>query len=303
MELLVKVLIALVAVLVIRAVVRKRMLKRSRAQFYDKKRVLLTGASAGIGLAIANELASYGAALTLAARRKDRLEGIAEELREKHPKCTVSIVECDVSVEEQCAAMVEEAVAAMGGLDVLILNAGIGCLMTLAEAPDTSTYRKVMDVNYFGCVYPTFYAMSHLRKSSGTIVVNSSLAGIGWTPGRTAYSASKHALRGFFNSLRCEEKNVQITTVYPGFVLSEIHDRALKKEGGDELERDLSSFMTAERASELILHAAHAGERDYPLTGLGTFAFYAQAAMGGIADRIAIKKAAAAFKNWDKTVG
>lgn len=181
----------------------------------------------------------------------------------------------------------------MDNIDVLLLNAGIGCLVRLDEVneSDINVCENVMTINYFANVYLSYFALPHLKNSKGMIIVNSSLAGIGWSPGRCFYSASKHALRGFFNSLRCEVGDkVQITTVYPGFVLSEIHDKAFHS--GNPLKRG-AGFMTAERCSELILQGAANGERDYCMTWLGSFALKANPFMGGLSDFIAIRKAKA----------
>lgn len=182
----------------------------------------------------------------------------------------------------------------MNGLDVLILNAGIGCLVRLDEVPesDLSQCQRIMNVNYFANVHLSYYALNHLKASKGMIIVNSSLAGIGWSPGRCFYSASKHALRGFFNSLRTEVgDDIQITMTYPGFVLTEIHDVAYHAEG-KALKRG-KGFMTADKCAEIMLTGAANGERDHCMTWLGSFALKFTPFMGPLSDKIAIRKAKA----------
>jgi short-subunit dehydrogenase len=190
----------------------------------------------------------------------------------------------------QCKVLIEKSIEILGGIDVLLLNAGIGCLKRFDEIPESDLHviKDVMNLNYFSYAHTTYHALDTLKQNRGMIIVNSSLAGIGWTPDRTVYSASKHALRGFFNSLRCEiGDQVQVTTVYPGFVLTEIHDVCY---GSESLSRQ-GNFMTAEKGAELILQGAANGARDYNLTWLGAFAYKLGPILGPVSDIIAIRKA------------
>src|SRR5262249_48243068 len=151
--------------------------------------------------------------------------------------------------------LIEQTVARLGALDVLVNNAGIGMLARFDEVSDLSVYDRLMKVNYLGCVYPTYYALPHLKKSRGQIVVMSSLAGLTGVPTRTAYAASKHAVFGFFDSLRIEldGTGVSVTIVAPYFVLSEIHRRAAgadgKALGTTPMQED--KIMTAEECAAL----------------------------------------------------
>lgn len=176
------------------------------------------------------------------------------------------------------------------------MNAGKGCLLELKNVEDPTVYEDLMRVNYLGYVYPTYYALKHLRESKGQIVVNSSVAGIGWTPGRSAYSATKHALRGFFNCVRCEEPDISITTVYPGFVMSEIHDKAITQ--GHQLHRKASQFMATDVAVRIILEATRDKLRDKALEITGAISMYTLPFLGSLADRMAIKLAKSAFEDY-----
>jgi NAD(P)-dependent dehydrogenase (short-subunit alcohol dehydrogenase family) len=184
---------------------RRFLRRRNRSKFaYFGKVVIITGASSGIGESLALLYASLGASLVLAARRLDKLQSVAD-------KCSkfgsnVVCVQADVSKEEDCKKLIEKAIDETGRIDILILNAGITMLKRLDELKNLDGVKELMDVNFWGAVYCTFHALKHLKESGGTICVVSSLLGKGWAPTRTAYAASKHALDGFFHSLRLEVK-------------------------------------------------------------------------------------------------
>ena len=204
------------------------------------------------------------------------------------------VIVADLGVRADCKRTITEGIELMGGIDVLILNAGVGCLVELEKVPeeDLDVCENVMNLNYTANVHLSYYALAALRKAKGMIIVVSSEAGIAWSPGRCFYSASKHALRGFFNSLRCEVgKEVQITMTYPGFVLTEIHDVAYHEQG-KKLSRG-KGFMSAERCAELILHGAAKSARDYCMTWMGAVAMKITPFAGSVSDRMAIRKAKA----------
>jgi short-subunit dehydrogenase len=198
---------------------------------YTGKAIVVTGASSGIGKALCLALAPQRSRLVLAARDAARLEEVSGACRAAGAETLV--VPTDVTSTEQCRLLVEKTVAVFGALDVLVNNAGIGMLARFDETSDLSIYERLMDVNYLGCVYPTYYALPHLKQSRGQIVVMSSLAGLNGVPTRTGYAASKHAVFGFFDSLRIElrDDGVSVTMVAPYFVLSEIHRRSAGPDG------------------------------------------------------------------------
>merc|ERR1712137_414168 len=277
----------------------KRLRQPSIKSKFQGKRVVITGASAGIGAALAKHFASIGAEVCLVARREESLKLVQEQCKAINPSFVSHVIVADVSEKEECKRIIQSSIEAMGGIDVLLLNAGIGCLVRLDKLPEEelSQVERVMNINYFANAYLSYFALDALKASKGMIIVNSSLAGIGWSPDRTIYSASKHALRGFFNSLRCEVGDlVQVTIVYPGFVLSEIHDRCY---GNESVSRN-SKFMSAERCAELILQGAAQGARDYPMTWLGSIGYKLNPFLGPLNDRIAIAKAKEGIKHNDK---
>lgn len=193
------------------------------------KVVVVSGASSGIGKEISLLYAKQSARLVLSARRQDRLESVAESCMKAGAE-NVEVVVCDVSNENDCKNMIERAVTSYGGLDILVLNAGVGQSFFLEAMKPDVNIRQFMDVNYYGCVYPTIAALPHLQKSvnegGGKIGVISSVGGLVPFPRQTLYNASKYALFGFFDSLRMElqskQSKISITMICPGFVKTEI---------------------------------------------------------------------------------
>ena len=186
-----------------------------KADAFRDQVVIVTGASAGIGRSLAMILASQGAKVIIAARRADRLEEIAEQCRPGGSD--VLVVPTDVSNEAQCRRLIEKTIAAYGGLDMLINNAGLAASALFDEFPDLCLFKQTMDVNFSGAVYCTYYALPHLKKTHGRIVAVSSLAGKTAVPYNTPYCSSKYALHGFYDSLRMELRphDVSRTVVCP----------------------------------------------------------------------------------------
>lgn len=226
---------------------------------YANQVIVLTGASAGIGRALALELAGERPRLVLAARDAGRLEEVAAACRERGAEALV--VPTDVTDEAACRDLVARTVAAFGAIDALVLNAGVSMWARFEEITDLSIFERLMRVNYHACVWLTAAALPHLRRSRGQFVVVASLAGLAGVPTHTAYAASKHALIGFFDSLRAElaGSGVAVTIVAPDFVLSEIHRRALGPDGRALGKSPLEEgrIMTAERCARAI-HCAMA---------------------------------------------
>jgi len=201
------------------------------AQAYSGKIVLITGASAGIGRALALELAPERPRLVLAARDRGRLDAVADSCRQLGAEATA--IATDVGDEASCRALIAGAIAAYGGLDALVLNAGVSMWARFADLQDLSIFERMVRVNYLGCVYLCAAALPHLLRSRGQIVGVASVAGLAGVPTRTGYAASKHAQVGFLDSLRIElhGTGVDVTVVAPDFVRSEIRERAIGADG------------------------------------------------------------------------
>ncbi len=253
--------------------------------------VLLTGASSGIGAELARQFAAEGARLALAARDAQRLEVVAAECRALGGDALV--VPGDVGVEASCASMVERTVATYGRLDILVNNAGLGSSGPFDQITDLTIFDTLMRVNYLGSVWCTAHALPHLKRSKGRLVAISSLTGLTGVPKRTAYAATKHAMAGFFDSLRIEldGTGVSVTVVYPGFVFSEINQRALSPDGtpfGDRgFVRRKGETMETDECARLILAAVAARDRDLVMTWRGKIGRLLKLISPKLVDRIA----------------
>lgn len=210
------------------------------------KVVIITGASSGIGKALAYELAHQGAKVVLAARNIEELLHIEQDLRQQGAE--VLSVRTDVTKELACKELIEQAYARFGRIDALINNAGIS-MRALLEDLEPAVLRKVMDVNFWGTVYCSKYALPYLLESKGSLVGVISIAGFIGLPGRTGYAASKFAVRGFLNTVRIEnmKKGLHVMVAAPGFTASNIRKTALNANGRQQGEspRNENKMMTA----------------------------------------------------------
>ena len=259
---------------------------------FRDKAVIITGASSGIGKAIALRLANQGAWLALAARDAQRLDALAAECIRRGGKAIA--VPTDVTDEAQCKALVERAVAEFGRLDMLVNDAGIGATCLLAEMPDLTLFRRVMDVNFYGIVYCTYYAVNHLKQTQGRIVNISSLGGKSPLPYNTNYIASKYAVHGFSDSLRMElaKAGVSVTVICPYWVVSEFHERLMDKDGTPRGPKGRAIYtpktMTADQCAAITLKAAARRKREV-LMGPGWAAVWLRLIAPGLADKITIE--------------
>lgn len=229
------------------------------------KVVIITGASSGIGKALALECASKGAKLVLAARRIDRLHELEQQLKNTE----IESVQADVSNEEDCKKIIDQAIVRFGQIDVLINNAGISMRALFAEL-ELDVIKRLMDVNFWGTVYCTKHAMPYLLKTKGSVTGVISIAGYIGLPGRTGYSASKYAIRGFLDALRTEnmKTGLHVLVAAPGFTSSEVRQVALTSDGSQQGEtpRDESKMMSSEECARHIVHAILKRKRELILT-------------------------------------
>jgi short-subunit dehydrogenase len=255
----------------------------------DGNVVAITGASKGIGAELARQLAVKGAKLVLAARNEKELEAVAEDCRKAG--ASVVIVKADVALERDCQAMVAGAVLAFGRLDTLVNNAGVSMWARFEDIEDMSILERIMQVNYMGSVYCTRHALPHLRESRGRIVGIASLAGMVGVPTRTGYSASKHAMRGFFDSLRIEldGSGVTVTMIYPGFVSTGIRENATGPDGKPILVSPVKEgeVMSVEDCARRIVAAIERREREVVMTARGKIGLWLKLVAPGLIDRIA----------------
>lgn len=239
------------------------------------KVVVITGGSSGIGKSLAKKFGSMGSRVVITGRRKEQLDEAAAELAKDGVEVTTVVA--DASIEADCARVVDTTVKKYGGVDVLINNAGIS-MRAYFEDLDLDVFKKVMEVNFFGTVYTTKYALPYILKSKGSIVGISSVNGRRATPARSAYSASKFAMIGFLESLRTEvmHQGVHVLTACPGFTTSNIRKAALMADGnvqGDS-PRVESEMMSADEVAQHIYQAVVRRKRDLLLTLQGKLAVW-----------------------------
>lgn len=218
--------------------------------------VVITGASSGIGEALAYRAAELQYNICLAARNLDKLKAVQAACEQKGSR--VIAVQADVQIEADCQRIIDETVAAFSGIDILINNAGISMRALLKDC-DLQVIKQLMDINFWGCVYCTKFALPYLLKSKGTVVGVSSIAGIKGLPARTGYSASKFAMHGFLESLRIEnlKTGLKVLVACPGYTASNIRNAALNQEGKSQSESpfDESKLMPAEEVASEIFKA------------------------------------------------
>lgn len=258
--------------------------------FYMKgKVVIITGASSGIGRALAKEFFSRGASLSLGARRIDQLEALKAELRSPNVLCVAT----DVSLEVDCKNLINLTIEKFGRIDVLINNAGIS-MRSLFLDLDMEVMHRVMNVNFFGTVYCTRYALPFLLESKGSLVGVISIAGHVGLPGRTAYSASKFAIRGFLDTIRIEylKSGLHVLVAAPGFTASEVRKVALTSDGTPQGEtpRNEEKMMSAETCALYIAEAVRKRKRELILTFMeGKFTIFLGKFFPSLLDRLIYK--------------
>lgn len=251
------------------------------------KIVIITGASGGIGEALAKKFSSEGSIVVIAARQIEKLETLKMELEAAGAK--VLAVACDVSKESDCKNLIDQTIKAFGKIDVLINNAGIS-MRALFNDLDLDVIKKVMDINFWGALFATKFALPHLLKSKGSVVGVSSIAGKKGLPGRTGYSASKFALEGFLETLRTEniKNDLHVLVACPGFTASNIRKSSLSKDGSSQGEspRTENKMMSPDEVADHIYLATLKRKRDLVLTLNGKLTVWLNKFFPAMMDRI-----------------
>lgn len=258
---------------------------------FQGRTVVVTGASAGIGRAVCLALAPRRPRLVLAARDEPRLNEVAADCRSHGAEALV--VPTDVTSQTECQRLVSRTLTQFGGIDALVNNAGTSMRSTFEEVTDLAIYERLIRVNYLSCVYLTSYALPHLRNSRGRIVVVASVAGLTGVPTRTGYCASKHAVIGFFDSLRIElaGTGVSVTVVAPDFVVSEIHERSFAADGSPvgQVTIEQSKAMPTDRCARIIVDAMEKRKRLVITSLRGKLGRVVRPFVPGLIDRVAAR--------------
>ena len=259
---------------------------------FREKTVVVTGASSGIGKALTLQLADEGAWLALAAREVQRLDALVLECQQRGGKAIA--IQTDVADESQCCALIQRTQETYGRIDMLVNNAGMAVVSKLEDLPDLHHFKQVMDVNFYGIVYCSYYALPYIKEASGRIVNVSSLGGVMAIPFNTSYIASKFAVNGFSDSLRMEltKAGVSVTVICPYWVVTEFHERYLDRNGkpkgpsGRAIYTDKT--MTANRCAQIILKAARRRKREV-LMGPGRIGVWLKLIAPNLVDKMVVE--------------
>lgn len=238
---------------------------------FDKKIVWITGASQGLGAALAHAFAQRGAIVVLSARNEEKLQQVAESL----PGDEHLVLPLDMLDAEAMKAAVNQVMVQFGAIDVLVNNAGVS-QRSLVKDTDISVDRQLMELDYFAVVAHTKAVLPHMLKAgSGLLVTISSIAGLVGVPYRSAYCSAKAAVIGFMDALRAEvyESGVEVAVVAPGFVQTDVARNALTADGSaqgrqdDVIENGLSPEVFAAKAMRALEkgknHIVIAGGKEY----------------------------------------
>jgi dehydrogenase/reductase SDR family protein 7B len=238
----------------------------------QNKTAWVTGASSGIGEALACGLAARGAALILSGRRLDALRAVADGLAA--PTFMLPFEATDLPA---LPAIADRAIGWRGGVDLLINNAGVS-QRSLALDTDFDVYRRIMEIDYFAPVRLTQLVLPHMvARRSGCLAVVSSVAGKVGVPLRTGYCAAKHAVVGYFDALRAEVEQaygVGVSVITPGSVATQVAVNAFSGDGGqyNEADPNIDNGMPADEAAKIILDGLAAGQREIPVARGGELA-------------------------------
>lgn len=254
-------------------------------RFFSQKVVVITGGTDGIGRAMVESLLEQGASVATCSRNHDKLY----QLQLKYPKYPLHTLTCDVSKPEECRRFIDSTLQAFGKIDILINNAGVSMRAAFMDT-DIRVMQTLMDTNFWGAVYCTKWALPSLRAENGIIVGISSIAGYRGLPGRSGYSASKHALQGWLEALRTEllETGTHVMWVCPGFTSSNIRKTALNRSGEAQGESPLeeTKLMTSHECASHILDAIQKRKRTLVMTFDGKRAVWLNRLLPGLADKL-----------------
>ena len=263
-----------------------------KKQTFLENVVIITGASSGIGRHLALRLAKQGAWLALAARNVEHLEEVSNSCQQLGGKAI--IIPTDVSDKSQCQNLVKHTVEKYGRIDTLINNAGFAIASGFNELNELSLFEKVIQVNFFGSVYCTHYALPYLKKTNGRLVAISSMRGKFPSATADGYGASKHAMSEFFSSLRNElaDRGVSVTIIYPNWVSTGITGRAIKPDGmpTGKISIHEKGAMSAETCARIIEKAVSRRQRDIIMTFEGKAGLWLRLIAPKMVDRILIKR-------------
>jgi short-subunit dehydrogenase len=256
-------------------------------------------------MAAAEEFARNGCKVVIAARRADKLVEVERNIIKiaseiSHSKVTKDrsipelsgsslVVECDVTIESDCKNLIDKTVEKFGHIDILVNNAGIS-MRALFKDLDLAVIRQLMDVNFWGTVYCTKYALPFILEREGSVVGVISIAGYKGLPARTGYSASKFAIYGFLDTLRIEhlKDNLHVMIFAPGFTASNIREQALIADGSrqGETPRDESKMMSSAECAKHLVKGVERRRAEVILTFIGKLLVFLNKFFPRLVDRL-----------------
>lgn len=252
---------------------------------FKNKVVVITGGSEGIGKALVHAFLEDGAKVATCGRNFDKLY----QLQTQYPNKPLLTHAADVSKENECNQFIQKVIKVYGTIDILINNAGIS-MRALFEETELETLRKLMDINFWGAVYCTKFALPFIIENKGSVAGISSIAGFRGLPGRSGYSASKFALNGWLESLRTElaDSGVHVLTACPGFTASNIRKVALNKDAQPEAESLMKEekMMSSTECAAYIFKAIEGRRRTLILTNQGKEAVWLNRLLPSLADKL-----------------
>ena len=239
--------------------------------------VLITGASSGIGAALAQEWAARGAKVSMLARRKDQLENLAGEIRKRGGEALT--LEADVTRPMDLERATQETLKAFGRIDVVVANAGFGVLGSF-EKLQISDFERQFSTNVYGVLHTAKATLSELKKTRGLFMIIGSVMGYIATPKASPYAMSKFAVRGLAESLYYEMKplGVRVKYVAPGFIRTEIHKVNNQGQHISEAKDSVPAWlrMSAEKAAQHIIRASHSHRQEIVITAHGQLIVFLQ---------------------------
>lgn len=253
----------------------------------SEKVIWITGASSGIGRSLAIKLSEMGAKLILSSRKQETLDHVRGQCTHQD---NVVVLPLDLAFSDTLPTAVKSAISFFGHVDILINNGGIS-QRALAKDTELAVDKMLMDVNYLGTIALTKALLPHfLERKSGQFVVVSSLVGKFGSPYRTGYAASKHALHGFFDSLRAElwQDNIIVTMICPGFIKTDISINALT-ESGDKLgtmDDAQANGMDPDKCARRMIRAIRRNKREVYIGGKEIYGVYLKRFLPGVFARI-----------------
>ena len=255
----------------------------------SNKVIWITGASSGIGEALAYALAERNARLILSARRKEELQRVKENCA-KASQSKIAILPLDLSQAHSLPSLTQNAIQLFGHIDILVNNGGLG-QRSLIHETSFEVDRQLMEVNYFGTIALTKSLLSHfIQRRQGHVATVTSLTGKFGTPYRSAYAASKHALHGFFDSLRAEhwKDNIHVTMICPGFIKTNLSVAALTGTGQPQAKMDKTSYpkRSPEWCAQKIVRAIEKRREEVYIGGREVFGVYIKRFFPGLFSKL-----------------